>query len=169
MAKCKSCAAGVSGMDDIPVNEIAAAVASAIALGQVDKALTVDAATGAPKDNFLTKNPMIKNFGYLGIGVMLTSMPGELYRGAGIGAATFGGYALISGFLEKPAGGAVGSQVDFIRPQNINGVDYGINPSVLGQHSNANKFRIPKQWPKQQQQQQAAAMDEDDPIFAMAI
>ncbi len=149
MAKsCKKCA-GVSGMDDIPTMEIAAAAVAAIATAQIDKAVTVDA-NGNPKDNFFAKNPMAKNAAYAAAGVMLTTMKGEMYQGAGIGMAVYGLTNIVTQFMEQNANAGVYGPVNY-KPPSVIGGKFGptssassmINPSVLGQYQN--KYKIPGQ------------------------
>lgn len=173
---CKSCKndAGVSGMDDIPTIEIASAIAAAIATNQIDKAVSLDE-NGTPKDNFFAKNPMAKNAAYVAAGIFLTTMEGEIYKGAGVGMATYGGYNIVNGFLEKPAAsGIYGSQSTFIPPQHISGTfgpssssAYGIIPSILGNQYQT-RYKIPKQHPAKKEQSQPEKKD-NNPMYARAL
>lgn len=141
MSKCKSCSksAGVYGVDDIPYTTIGAAIASALVTAKLDIAVTENA-DGTPKDNFLAKSPTMKNALYLIGGALLTSMDGEMYQGAGVGMATYGGFNLVQGLMEQystPTG--VGS-LQFIPPSSIGKLpgqytipgNAGTAPSILG-------------------------------------
>jgi len=142
MAKCKSCASKshqVYGFEDAPYIEIAAAVVSNYAAGKVDEMLTTDE-TGAPKPGFLTDNPMVKNAAFIVAGVGLTAfMKGEMYKGAGIGLAAYGGMELITGLM-KPA---TVTGLRWQPPQNIAGMrtlpgNYGIAPNLVAGYQGSN-------------------------------
>lgn len=144
---CSKCSAGVNGVEDIPATKLASAVAAAIITAELDKAVTVDATTGAPKDNFFAKNPMAKNAAYVAAGLFLTTMDGDMYQGAGEGMVVYGGYNIISEAMEKAGSGSIGGTLNYIAPQSITGQygpsstsAYGINPSVLGTR---NRYRVP--------------------------
>lgn len=157
--KCKTCAAGVSGMNDIPVNTIAAAIVAAIAIGQVDQMVSFE--NGQPRDNFFAKNKMAKNAAYLAAGIFLTSMPGELYQGAGTGLAVYGGFNLAQDMLEISGTGSIYGNVKFIRPTSLSGIKgYGIEPSILGSNEK-NRFQIPKEY--------EIEMDYEQPMFSRAL
>lgn len=148
---CKTCRqnAGVYGMEDIPYTEIASAIVAAIATAQIDKAVTTNA-DGTAKDNFLANNPMMKNALYLVGGGLLTSMDGEMYKGAGVGMATYGGFNLVQGLMEQymPTSSTSGVQgLQFVPPSRMVGQipaqklglysipgNSGVAPSIIGQH-----------------------------------
>jgi hypothetical protein len=159
MKKCKTCSkdAGVYGIDDIPYTEIVSAVVSAIATAQIDKAVTTNA-DGTAKENFLATNPMMKNALYLVGGGLLTSMDGEMYKGAGIGMATYGGFNLVQGLMEQympTTNGVTG--LKFVPPQSMVGNvpakqlglyhipgNSGVAPSVLGHPQKGMKIPFEK-------------------------
>lgn len=138
MAKCKSCVQkrnqAVYGFEDAPYIEIVSAVVSNYAAKKLDEMLTTDE-SGAPKEGFLTDNPMVKNAGYLAIGVGLTAfMKGEMYKGAGIGLAVYGGMELINSLMNPAVTG-----LRWQPPQNIAGLrtlpgNYGIAPNLVAGH-----------------------------------
>ena len=145
MGKCKKCTSnqGVYGFEDAPYMEIASAVVGAIVTGQVDKMITTTD-TGAAKDNYLTNNPNIKNAAFVAAGVTLTAfMKGEMYKGAGIGLATYGAYKL----YETAMSTAGVSGLAFMPPRNIAGVNgmirtlpgnYGVAQPNIGSFKGSN-------------------------------
>lgn len=145
MGKCKKCTASqnVNGFEDAPYMEIASAVVGAIVTGQVDKMITTTD-TGTTKDNYLANNPNIKNAAFLAAGVTLTAfMKGEMYKGAGIGLATYGAYKL----YETAMSNAGVSGLAFMPPRNIAGVNgmirtlpgnYGVAQPNIGSFQGSN-------------------------------
>lgn len=151
MAKpCKKCSqsAKVSGMEDVPYMEMIAATVTAVAANKVDDMLTKNA-DGTAKTGFLVDNPMVKNLLFVAAGVGLTSyMDDEISKGVGIGAVTYGGYAIIMELMAKmyppqtpPVNGVYGMMA--VPPQNIGSVspmnaaprlvtgNYGVSPSII--------------------------------------
>lgn len=147
MASCKSCSTkrrkySVGKIKDIPLQDIGLAIASAVATQQVDKMLT-EPKDGVPQDNFLAKNPMVKNAIYLGGGMLLSQMKGKMYKSLGTGMSVYGGMELFKSLLDQYTQTAVAG-VGYIPPQTIGSLpglyslpgDYGVSPSVIaGEHS----------------------------------
>ena len=150
MAKCKTCAtkrpAMVTGFNDVPYVELATAVVSSYAAGKVDTMLQQEA-DGTARTGFLVDNPMARNGLFLAAGVgILAYMKGEMYKGAGIGLATYGGYQLIE-TLMTPADASGVSGLTFLPPQNIAGLNdglrhlpgnYGVAPDLVAGYQGSN-------------------------------
>jgi len=149
MAKCRTCAskqpATVMGFEDAPYIEIASAVAGAYASSYVGNMLTNNS-DGTPKEGFLVDNPMVKSALFIGAGIGLTAfMKGDMYKGAGIGMATYGGFELITELM-KPADDAV-TGLRWQPPTNIAGMNdgfrtldgnYGIAPNIVAGYEGSN-------------------------------
>lgn len=145
MAKCKSCSTkrrkySVGAIKDIPLQDIGLAIASAVATQQVDKMLT-EPKDGVPQENFLAKNPMVKNAMYLGGGLLLSQMKGNMYKSLGTGLSVYGGMELFKSLLDQYTTSVSG--VGYIPPQTIGNLpglyslpgDYGVSPSIIaGEH-----------------------------------
>lgn len=152
MAKCKTCAtkrpATVTGFEDVPYVELATAVVSSYAAGKVDTMLQQEA-DGTAKTGFLVDNPMARNGLFLAAGVgILAYMKGEMYKGAGIGLATYGGYQLIDSLM-TPADTTSSSVqgLTWMPPQNIAGLNdglrhlpgnYGVAPNIVAGYQGSN-------------------------------
>jgi len=142
--KCKGVAA-IHGIEDAPFTEIGIAIVTAVATAQIAKAVTTNA-DGTPRDNFLAKNPLALNALYLGGGIWLTSMEGEMYKGSGMGLAVYGGFGLIDGLMKQFM-----PTVGYIPPQAIAGMtlenafkigpsSYGIQPSLIADDG---RYQVP--------------------------
>jgi hypothetical protein len=149
MAKktCKTCAAsgGVYGFDNAPYMEIASAVAGAVVLGKVDEMVTTED-DGTAKDNYFANNPTIKNVAYVAAGVAMTALlPGEMYKGVGIGMAAYGGYALVTDLMKTDAVSGING-LKFVPPRNIAAVNglrtltgnYGVAPGLIAGYEGSN-------------------------------
>ena len=151
MAKCKTCAtkrpASVSGFEDVPYVELASAVVSSYAAGQVDKFLTTEA-DGTAKTGLLADNSMARNGLMVAAGVsMLAFMQGEMFKGAGIGLATYGGYNFIQDLMTPATTTSSVTGLTFMPPQNIAGLNdglrhlpgnYGVAPSIVAGYEGSN-------------------------------
>jgi len=153
MAQCKKCASRqpvtVAGFEDTPYVEIASAVVSAYASDYVSNMLTHDA-DGVEKEGFLTDNPMVKNALFIAGGIGLSAfMKGEMYKGAGIGMATYGGFQLIQELMkEEPATTQGVNGLRWQPPTNIAGMsgggmrtlqgNYGVAPNIVAGYGGSN-------------------------------
>ena len=151
MAKCKTCAtrrpSQVAGFQDVPYTELAAAVVTSYAAGKVDTMLTQES-DGTARTGFLVDNPMARNGLFLAAGVgVLAYLKGEMYKGAGIGLATYGGYQLIQGLMTPADDSAAVTGLTWMPPQNIAGLNdglrtlpgnYGIAPDIVAGYQGSN-------------------------------
>ena len=151
MAKCKTCATkrpvSVTGFEDVPYVELATAVVSSYAAGKVDTMLQQEA-DGTPRTGFLVDNPMARNGLFLAAGVgILAYMKGEMYKGAGIGLATYGGYQLIDSLMTPATTTSSVQGLTFMPPQNIAGLNdglrhlpgnYGVAPNIVAGYQGSN-------------------------------
>jgi|TARA_R110000824_G_C15231140_1_gene678583 hypothetical protein len=149
MAKCRTCAtkrpSQVAGFQDVPYTEVAAAVVTSYAAGKVDTMLTTES-DGTAKTGFLVDNPMARNGLFLAAGVgVLAYLKGEMYKGAGIGLATYGGYQLIQGLMTPKDATVTGLR--WVPPTNIAGLNdglrtlpgnYGVAPDLVAGYQGSN-------------------------------
>lgn len=150
MAKCRTCAtkrpSQVAGFQDVPYVELASAVVASYVAGKADTMITTEA-DGTARTGFLVDNPMARNALFLGAGVgVLAFLKGEMYKGAGIGLATYGGYQLISGLMTPDTTSAV-QGLTWVPPQNIAGLhdglrqlpgNYGVAPNIVAGYQGSN-------------------------------
>jgi len=141
MAKCRSCAtsrnAQVTGFEDVPYVELASAVVAGYGASKIDTMITENA-DGTAKEGFLVDNPMARNALFIGAGVgIMAYMKGDMYKGAGIGMASYGGLKLIEGLMTPADPTVTGvNGLKWSPPSNIAGLrslpgNYGVAPSLV--------------------------------------